>query len=141
VARFYLDEPVGEVMIAGLAALGHDALSTRQAGNKGLSDPRQLRFAARQNRVLVTFNDADFGLLHEALSLWFPASGETVEPLHVGIALLPSSSRVDNERLIAALADLADRVEDYRNRCFRWIPASGWREVEAVAEAGNGGLT
>ena len=38
--RFYVDEDVTEDLGAALIELGHDALTTKDAGNKGLSDPR-----------------------------------------------------------------------------------------------------
>ena len=56
-AFYYLDEHVDETLVPLLADLGHDVLSTRQTGNKGLTDPRQLQFARRHGRVMVMFND------------------------------------------------------------------------------------
>ena len=63
-ANYYLDEHVGDVFVPPLTTLGHDVLSTRDAGNKGLSDPRQLLFAGHHARVMVTFNTRHFTLLH-----------------------------------------------------------------------------
>ena len=128
-ASFYLDEHVGEAFVPPLAALGHDALSTRDAGNKGLSDPRQLLFAIRHGRIMVTFNSRHFAMLHEMLVLSATRDARPRTSLHAGIALLPSSSRVAPDLLIAALDELPRFAADFANRCFRWIPATGWEAV------------
>jgi hypothetical protein len=132
VARFYLDEHVGETLVPLLTALGHDALSTRHAGNKGLTDPRQLRYASHHDRIMVTFNDVDYAMLHESLVLWSAEGSDSASRLHSGIALLPSSSRTPQAQLIPALDELPRITERTADRCFRWIPATGWDEVVVV---------
>jgi hypothetical protein len=132
VASYYLDEHVGYSLVAPLLALGHDALATRQAGNHGLTDPRQLLFARHHGRIMVSFNDADYAMLHETLILWAAIGTLSGSPLHAGIALLPSSSRVAPDLLITALDELSRSAVDFRNRCFRWVPATGWQEVVVI---------
>ena len=55
-----LDRLVRTLLIGG----GADCLSTQEAGRRGSSDPDQLEFAAAQGRVIVTFNQSDFGRPH-----------------------------------------------------------------------------
>jgi hypothetical protein len=117
------------MLVRPLIAAGHDALATRQAGNHGLADPRQLLFARHHGRIMVTFNDVDYAMLHETLVLWAARGTQSGTPLHAGIALLPSSSRVAPDQLVAALDQLPRFAADFANRCFRWIPATGWEDV------------
>lgn len=55
----YLDESIPVAISEGLKRRGIKALSSRDAGNLGSSDQKQLEFAIREKAVLVT-NDADF---------------------------------------------------------------------------------
>lgn len=64
--RLYLDEHVPVVLASFLVAHGADCLTTRDAGNLGLSDEEQLAVAARDRRALVTFNSVDFIRLAQA---------------------------------------------------------------------------
>ena len=132
-ARYDLDEHVGQTLVLPLAALGHDVLWTRQAGNHGLTDPRQLLFARDHGRVMVTFNDSDFAMLHETLMLWTALGTLSGDQVHAGIAIMPSTSRVAPERLVAALDDLSRLTDAFANRCVRWVPATGWEEVVVPA--------
>jgi hypothetical protein len=135
VARFYLDEHLGEGFVASLAALGHDALSTCDAGNKGLTDPRQLLFATHHGRTMVTFDVRQYAMLHELLTLANARRGRDGFVLHAGIMLLPSSSMVAPTRLVAALDDLVRRIDPLSDRCFRWLPTGGWTEVTVAPYA------
>lgn len=78
---------------------------------------------------MVTFNDVDYSMLHETLVLRAALGVLSGAPLHAGIALLPSSSRVAPGLLVAALDELPTFAPDFANRCFRWVPATGWEEV------------
>jgi hypothetical protein len=62
--RVYLDEDVYAAVAAGLRRRGFDVLTTVEASRSGAGDDDQLRFAAEQERVIVTFNRGDFARLH-----------------------------------------------------------------------------
>ena len=62
--RLYLDEHVQASLAQGLRARGVDALTTQEAGNSSLDDEGQLRFAAAQGRVLLSYNKRHFAKLH-----------------------------------------------------------------------------
>ena len=57
--RFYLDESVHVAVAYGLKRRGVDAISAKDAGNLGLSDEEQLKYAIKNDFVIVT-HDADF---------------------------------------------------------------------------------
>ena len=62
--RFFTDEDVYGSVAEQLRAAGFDAVSTPEAGRLGESDESQLDWASKENRVLVTFNVADYARLH-----------------------------------------------------------------------------
>lgn len=55
--KFYLDEHIPKGVVEGLSRRGVDVLTVREAGRSGDSDEKQLAFATREARVLVTFDD------------------------------------------------------------------------------------
>lgn len=57
--RFYLDESVHDTIADGLKRRGVDAKSAKDAGNLGLSDEEQLKYAIKNNFVIIT-HDVDF---------------------------------------------------------------------------------
>ena len=105
-ALCYVDEDVTEDISPLLRTRGHDALTTTEAGNKGFKDPRQLAFAARSGRVLITANRFDFVMLHEAWLRWSKEWDAEARAVHPGILVVPSGSG----RLAEQLADEVDRL-------------------------------
>ncbi|MCE9530337.1 MAG: DUF5615 family PIN-like protein [Planctomycetes bacterium] len=65
-AQFYADEDFPFPVVERLRLLGHDVLTTLQAGrtNQGLADPDQLAFARSLGRAILTRNRQDFIRLH-----------------------------------------------------------------------------
>ncbi|NWG01300.1 MAG: DUF5615 family PIN-like protein [Syntrophaceae bacterium] len=55
--KFYLDEHIPKGVVEGLRRRGVDVLTAQEAGRSGDSDEKQLAFAAREGRVLITFDD------------------------------------------------------------------------------------
>ena len=66
--KLYLDEDVPEAVARGLRLRGYDVATVREAGRKGLSDIEQLKYASSEDRVIVTFNVADFYEMHSKLA-------------------------------------------------------------------------
>lgn len=63
--RLYVDEDASEQgVIDGLARLGVDVLTAKDADNLQASDEVQLDFAAERGRVLYSLNACDFARLH-----------------------------------------------------------------------------
>jgi predicted nuclease of predicted toxin-antitoxin system len=65
--RFLANENFPGAAVAALTAAGHDIVWVRNAA-PGMSDPDVLAWAARDERILLTF-DKDFGELARASSL------------------------------------------------------------------------
>jgi predicted nuclease of predicted toxin-antitoxin system len=64
VIKLYLDENVPESVAMALRLRGYDVITVKEAGRKGLSDIEQLEYASSENRLIFTFNVADFHKIH-----------------------------------------------------------------------------
>ena len=67
-ARFYSNENIPLPAVSELRRLGHDVLTSMDAGNANASvpDSEVLTFAAREGRILLSHNRRDFLRLHLA---------------------------------------------------------------------------
>lgn len=65
-ARLYSNENFHRSVVLFLRELGHDVLTTKEAGlaNQGIPDKRVLQFAISKNRIVLTFDRPDFIRLH-----------------------------------------------------------------------------
>lgn len=65
-ARFYSNENFPQPVVEGLRLLGHDVLTTRDAGksDRAIADIEVLSFAHTQQRAVLTLNRKDFIALH-----------------------------------------------------------------------------
>jgi hypothetical protein len=66
-AKFYSDENFPYGSVEALRKLGHDVLTTLEAGHadQRIPDHEVLGYAIRENRIVLTFNRKDFIKLHE----------------------------------------------------------------------------
>jgi len=114
--RLYLDEDVHEDIAAALILRGYDVETTKEAGNKGLSDIDQLKYASSENRVIFTFNIADFYKIHSD----FIKRGLN----HNGVIL---SKQLPIGKIVKALLKLLSSInpEKFRNNVV-WL--SDWVE-------------
>jgi predicted nuclease of predicted toxin-antitoxin system len=58
--RFFLDEDLSDQVARLARSAGVDAISSHEIGRNGLPDEVQLRWAAQEERCLVTRNEKDF---------------------------------------------------------------------------------
>jgi predicted nuclease of predicted toxin-antitoxin system len=67
-ARFYADENLPLPVVEELKRMGHDVLTTYEAGNAGqsMSDEAVLAFAFSLDRAILTLNRKHFIGLHKA---------------------------------------------------------------------------
>jgi predicted nuclease of predicted toxin-antitoxin system len=65
-AKLYANENFRRRIVEALRELGHDVLTSFEAGNANLSipDDEVLDFARANNRIVLTFNRKDFIRLH-----------------------------------------------------------------------------
>jgi predicted nuclease of predicted toxin-antitoxin system len=70
VARFYSNENIALPAVMELRRLGHDVLTSRDAGNANAAvpDPEVLAFAASEDRILLSHNRRHFLDLHRRRS-------------------------------------------------------------------------
>lgn len=75
--RFYSNENFPLPVVGALQRLGHDVLTTVEAGNanQGIPDDEILRYATAEKRILLTLNRRDFISLHQRM------------PIHAGIVV------------------------------------------------------
>ncbi len=68
--RFYANENFPEPAVIALRLLGHDVLTTKDAGNAGqrIPDPAVLQYATAEARAVLTHNRKDFIILHNRSS-------------------------------------------------------------------------
>ena len=107
--RLYLDEDsMGGALVFGLRARSVDVLSASEADMINRDDEDHLVLAAAGNRVLYTFNVADFCILHQA---WVSEGRQ-----HAGIIVAPQQRYTVGEEL-RRLVRLIDSLsaEEMRN--------------------------
>jgi hypothetical protein len=111
-ARFYANEniarQVARQVVEELRRLGHDVLTTAEAGkaNASVQDEEVLRFASAAERFLLTHNRLHFRRLHAH------PSGD-----HAGIVLCSVDS--DFPRLARAIHDCITNTDQIRNCLLR----------------------
>jgi hypothetical protein len=134
VARFYTDEDIPLALGPLLAAGGHDVVTTRALGRAGVHDGDQLLFAARDGRALITHNEADYVLLHQAWQLWAgawrnwpptaPGAPMAAAPGHGGILVLPQAHSLARavrlERWRQAIEELVASGRPLDNELYAW---------------------
>jgi predicted nuclease of predicted toxin-antitoxin system len=128
--RFLADENFPAAAVAALAAAGHDVVWVRTVA-PGMSDPEVLAWAAREHRILLTF-DKDFGE---------PARGSAL-PHTCGVVLLrmpmpkPEESGLRLAALITAREDWADNfsvIEPGRSDATARVACRCWRRGSPAA--------
>lgn len=69
-AAIYSNENIPLGLVEALRVLGHDVLTSYDAGkaNQRVPDGEVLRFATEQGRCVLTFNRRDFRHLHHSVS-------------------------------------------------------------------------
>jgi predicted nuclease of predicted toxin-antitoxin system len=67
-SRLYTNENFPQGVVLHLRLLGHEVLTTHDAGksNKSIPDNDVLRYAVENDRIMVTYNRCDFIKLHKA---------------------------------------------------------------------------
>lgn len=95
-AKFYANENFRRPATEALERLGHDVLTSLQAGNanQGIPDNEVLNFARSVNRILLTFNRRHFIRLHQQ------------NPTHAGIIVCTEDS--DQEALARRIHDAVE---------------------------------
>ena len=125
VRHLYLDEDIKHLAGDLLLARGYDILHARDHLFRA-TDGVQLLTATRINRIVITNNQRDFVLLHDAWHNW--SREWNVSPVHTGILLT---------RNTWPALYLVERIEEFfsverptANRLYRWAAGRGWELQE-----------
>lgn len=115
--RLYTDEMVDAALAVELRRRGFDAESCQEAGqsNRGVPDPQQLAYAARQGRAIFTFNTGDFIRLDAA----WKATGQQ----HAGIIVSPYVSDL-GELLRRVIGHLDRYTPTQQHDVVLWLSAA-----------------
>jgi len=105
----YLDQDVDVSLASRLRANGYNAVTTREAGNIGRSDEKQLQYAAARGMTILTHNRRHFRRLHRN---WIASGRE-----HSGVTV---SRHLPLEDLEKRMLNLLHSVsaEDAKNKLF-----------------------
>lgn len=104
----YLDHDVHLYFVAAIWRRTYEVYSTKECSNQRLPDEEQLNFAAERNWTLLSYNIADFHVLHRK---WM-----TQRKTHAGIILATQFDpgrtlrRLLNLLFLATPADLHSRI-------------------------------
>jgi hypothetical protein len=106
-ARFYSNENFAIDFVEILRSLGHDVLTSYEAGraNQGVPDEAVLAFATTENRAVITFNRDDFVKLHRA------------GIIHTGIVVCKDDRDYAGQARV--LQEWLAKGEDLSDRCLR----------------------
>jgi len=113
-ARLYTNENFPQQAVEKLQQLGHDVLTSHQAGNSGIAMPDEevLSYAIRSERLIVTLNRRHFIALHQE------------RPRHAGIVVCTFDP--DFHRLASAIDSRLTETEDHQGMLIRiHRPAEG----------------
>jgi len=83
--KTYLDENISFVVAEILRSRGFEAMTAQEAGNKGLSDDKQLEFASHQGMAILTHDRVDF----EELATDYFANDKTHHVIIIAYPRLP----------------------------------------------------
>jgi hypothetical protein len=122
-ANLYLDEDLAN-FAQPLLDIGHRSALARDVG-PGRTDAWHLTTAAKQQRILVTFNERDYRYLHR---LWTSLRiFGLFSRKHFGI--LTATKQLDPVTWVPAIHSLLETGQETQERMWIWHPThEEWRE-------------
>ena len=128
-ARFQLDQNVSATLALLLRGLGHDVVTTNDAGLLDAHDDVQLLAAAKADRVLITHNREDFRLLHRAWRRW--TRDWQIQRSHAGILVIPQYPLWSPERSSTEVDSIARLPLTDELYVYDWQTGQGWQRQPA----------
>jgi hypothetical protein len=122
VAELYADRNIRRDVRLRLGALGHAVTTTGDLGLDRATDDIQLLTAAERGWILLTNNERDYVLLHDAWRRWSVAWG--VAPQHAGIIVPKQEWSVD--RATTEVGRLLGTGTTFANALYQWHGGLGW---------------
>lgn len=111
---------------------GYDITSAREQGLEQAHDPVQFLHAATHKRVLLTHNETDFLLLHEAWLLW--SNAWRVVPDHSGVIALPQREHWPAHRTVDEIEQILALAPALTNLLWLWKPLRGWHSFDLTID-------
>ena len=105
--KIYLDEDVHHLIAHALRLRSWEAITTFDAGRQGSTDLEQIRFAADNSYVILSYNVSDFPRLHYEIV----GAGDH----HAGIIVATQEDPAANARTMLALVSTFS-AEDFTNQ-------------------------
>jgi hypothetical protein len=121
-AELYADRNIRRDIRLRLRALGHVVTSTEDLRLDRATDDVQLLTAAERGWILLTYNERDYVLLHDAWHRWSAAWG--VAPQHAGI-IVPRQQWPE-AHATAEVDRLLQTEASFTNALYLWHGALGW---------------
>ncbi|MFN4254308.1 MAG: DUF5615 family PIN-like protein [Saprospiraceae bacterium] len=110
-ARLYANENFYRQVVVRLRELGHDVLTSLEAGraNQKIPDEAVLEFAIAEKRCVLTLNRRHFGRLH------------LLNPVHCGIILCTEDSDFEGlaQRVHASIESMAGNLDNQLLKIYR----------------------
>jgi predicted nuclease of predicted toxin-antitoxin system len=121
-AKLYLDECVPLPLADLLTQQSHDVTTAMQLGLRQRNDPFHFKYAAAQERILITTNQSDFRLLRR---FWITLqSWDVLVSPHQGI-LATAIRQLDEQAFAQAITDHLCQRGTVMNTFWMWDPATG----------------
>lgn len=103
--RLYLDDDLDSNILSRLLnQSGHQVISPRAMGNRGIPDEEHLRYAADNFLVLLTANTQDFVRLHQ---IWLGQSRQ-----HAGVLVVYRESNPARNMSLREVSSAVTRLEE-----------------------------
>lgn len=134
-ALLHLDNDVPLALGGAFRQLRHDAVTALDLGLANASDPVQLRRAAEADRILLSHNQVDYVLLHQAWLDW--ARAWSVDRVHRGIIIVPQYPPGRDLATAMALHEPLSRDWRLDGQLWRWNPRHGWKRLDIGGRWGD----
>lgn len=123
-ARLHIDQCLSWRVAHGLRGRGHDARHAAEIAMHTAGDDEHLIVGARDRRIIVTENEDDFALLHDAWIRWQRAWHVPTSWRHAGIVVVPSDFVI--QTVVAEADTFVSRQETLTDAFVRWT-VNGWQ--------------
>lgn len=125
---FYADHNVAFQLVQLMHARGYDVTFAREQGLESASDAAHLLHAATRGRILLTHNERDFLLLHQAWTLW--TASWNISPRHAGVIVLPQQELWSPRHALHEIETVLTAAPILSNEFWRWKASRGWHSHE-----------
>ncbi|MGI8688437.1 MAG: DUF5615 family PIN-like protein [Thermomicrobiales bacterium] len=123
-ARLHIDQCLSWRVAHELRMRGHDARQAAEIAMHAADDDEHLIVAARDQRIIVTENEDDFALLHDAWIRWQRAWHIPAHWRHAGIIIVPSDFTIATT--VAEVDAFVSQQDTFTDALVRWT-VQGWQ--------------